>query len=298
MRLTAYVLASDPGNLEGSVLAYYDLVSRIVVSYDENGRGWTGAPAHTEECLQRLRSIDRAKKMTFSPGHYARVDNAPLDNDTFQRQAALDEASEGADWVLQIDTDEIIAAPHLFVRCIEEAAEANCAAVNYPATWLYSHAGGSWYLCRCRRGWRKMMDYPGPVAVRAGSRLEHCRRISAEYAFFHVDVKKSPSPLAWPNHVSVNKVIRASEGIFHFSWVRPKPWLEAKLGSWSHSAGRDWSGDIQRWIDANNYPITTTFRSQFVDMSLYNWPFMPVQIPEHVRGLLRQCLPVKEEVAS
>ena len=142
------------------------------------------------------------------------------------------------------------------------------------------------------------MDYPGPVAVKAGGRLVHCRRISEKHDFFHVDVSKNRSPLAWPNDVSVSKVIRASEGIFHFSWVRPQAWLEAKLGSWSHSAGRDWSHDIQRWIDASNYPIVTTFRSQFVDMSLYNWPFMPVQIPDKVRGLLGQCLPMKEDFAG
>src|SRR5271154_3815034 len=143
MRLNAYVLASDPGNLEASVLSYYDLVSHILVSYDENGLGWTGAPTpYAAECLERLRAIDRDKKMTFSAGHYARVEKSPLDNDTYQRQAALDEASQGADWVVQIDTDEVIGSADTFAQCIKEAVQAECDAMNYPATWLYSHARG------------------------------------------------------------------------------------------------------------------------------------------------------------
>jgi len=294
MKLTAYILASDPGKIEGSVLSYYDLVSRIVVSYDENGRGWTGSPAHTEECLRRLRSLDREKKMVFSPGHYARAEKAPLDNDTFQRQAALNEASEGADWILQIDTDEIIAAPDLFAACVTEAARTGYDAVNYPATWLYAHAGGSWYLCWCRRGWRRMIDYPGPVAVKAGSRLKHCRRISSEHKFFHVDVGRNPSPLAWPDGVAVSKVIRASEGIFHFSWIRPQAWLESKIASWGHhSAGlRDWNVDIERWLAAHRHPIRTSIQSQFIrETSLYHWSLAPVRVPARVDALLEECRP-------
>ena len=290
MKLHAYVLASDPGKLEASVLSYYDLVSRIVVSYDEEGRGWTGAPTpYAAECLRRLKAIDRDRKMVFSAGRYARVDHSPLDNDTYQRQAALDEASEGADGVVQIDTDEVIGSPKTFAECIAEAVRGGYTAMNYPATWLYSHAAGPWYLCRCLRGWRRLTDFPAPVVVRAGVKLTHCRQPGYGERFFHVDVSRKPNHLAWPPNVPVTRLIRREEGLFHFSWVRPRAWLEAKLASWSHSAGRDWSGDIRRWDRACKHPWLTCVESQFVKSSLYNWPLAPVKAPALVCELLEKC---------
>jgi len=290
MKIHAYVLASDPGKLEASVLSYYDLVSRIVVSYDEDGLGWTGVPTpYSAECLRRLRAIDSDKKMVYVAGRYARTEFDPLANDTYQRQDALDAASDGADWVLQIDTDEVIGAPDTFAKCMEEAIRADCDAMNYPATWLFSHAEGPWYLCRCRRGWGRVTDFPAPVMVRAGSELVHCRRVHRKSKFFHVDLNSTPSFLAWPERVPVNKIIERSEGIFHFSWVRPRAWLEAKLASWSHSGGRDWSGDLRRWDFACRRPWLASFLSQFVDTSLYNWPLAPVKAPDLVCDLLKRC---------
>ena len=51
MHLTAYVLAADPAWVGISVLSYYDLVEEMVISYDENGKGWTGAPIPVDECI-------------------------------------------------------------------------------------------------------------------------------------------------------------------------------------------------------------------------------------------------------
>ncbi len=44
MRLNAYVLAADPAWIEESVASYYDLVQRILVSFDDSGTSWTGHP--------------------------------------------------------------------------------------------------------------------------------------------------------------------------------------------------------------------------------------------------------------
>src|SRR4051794_39995802 len=51
MRLTGYLLAADPAWIELSVTSYYPLVSRIIVSYDERGLGWTGIDIPVQECL-------------------------------------------------------------------------------------------------------------------------------------------------------------------------------------------------------------------------------------------------------
>ena len=120
MRINAYILAADPAWIEASVLSYYDLVNEIIVSYDKNSRSWTGLPILVNECLDRLRKIDRSKKMRFCPGEYARLNFEPMENDTYQRQCALNEASKRADWVLQLDADEILSDPHEFYSCLVE----------------------------------------------------------------------------------------------------------------------------------------------------------------------------------
>ena len=58
METNAYILAADPAWIEASVRSYYDRVERIVVSYDEDGLGWTGVPLDIEQCLRRLRAMD------------------------------------------------------------------------------------------------------------------------------------------------------------------------------------------------------------------------------------------------
>ena len=59
MRLNAYLLAADPTWIEAGIGSYYDAVAQIVVSYDRNHRGFTGRPVPVDECLARMRAIDR-----------------------------------------------------------------------------------------------------------------------------------------------------------------------------------------------------------------------------------------------
>ena len=68
MKLAAYILAADPAWIDWSVPSYYDLVDRIIVSYDGDGLGWTGAPLQIEECLNRLRAIDVAYRTIAAEG--------------------------------------------------------------------------------------------------------------------------------------------------------------------------------------------------------------------------------------
>ena len=219
MKINAYILAADPAWIESSVLSYYPLAERIVVSYDESGFSWTGAPLDIDQCLKRLRAIDRDGKLDFCPGHYARREfySQPLENDTYQRQCALDRAGLDADWVLQLDTDEIIGDAAAFADCLMEAHRAGRAALNYPMLWLYCQAAQDWYLEWCDRGWRRTPGYPGPVAVRAGSHLTLARRI--ESGHFHVDLSRRGSRGSVPNGIKVARIISADEAIWHLSML-------------------------------------------------------------------------------
>src|SRR4051794_32393856 len=134
MRIHAYVLAADPTWLVSSVAVYYPHVDKIVVSYDEEHRGYTGAPVPSDTCLKYLRRLDGDGKLEFHPGKFASpgANGGPREAETRQRRVALRQAESGADWVLQIDTDEVLPRWQPLREAIDEAARRAIAAVEWP----------------------------------------------------------------------------------------------------------------------------------------------------------------------
>jgi hypothetical protein len=174
MKLAAYVLAADPTWVRTSVLAYYPYVSRIVVSYDRGGRGWSGAPVPARRCVAALRSIDVARKLRFVPGDHAGRHADLMAAETAQRQTALDIASAGADWVLQLDTDEVVPDAGALCRALADVPPAY-QGVAWPMRVLYRRLRGGRYLEVAAPDGGLHVEYPGPVAVRAGATLHHAR---------------------------------------------------------------------------------------------------------------------------
>jgi hypothetical protein len=254
-RINAYVLAAYPAWLEESVQSYYELVHRIVVSYDKSGLSWTGLPLPIDDCLTRLKSLDVHGKLDFRPGDYARTGRHPMENDTYQRQRALQQASDGADWVIQLDTDEVVANLGLFRESLMEADAGEYDALAYPARWLYQRISADFFLEGSSRLWRRLASYPGPVAVRAGVGLRHGRQGGTKlYAvgFSHEDL-----PLYFLPPAPVRKVISFNDAILHFGWIRSDDEMAAKLTSWGHAHDRDWSGPLRRWRRAARHPLLT-----------------------------------------
>lgn len=232
-RINAYVLAADPWWLEDSVESYYDLVDRIVVSYDEDALSWTGTPLPVDECLARLRAVDRDGKLDFRPGHFFHPDRSALANDTAQRQAALDQASEGADWVIQLDTDEVLLDADELLAAIDEAESRGCAAVEYPARYLYTRSRSGWMLETTRPFWRRRAGYPGPVVIRPGATLVHCRQ--SELPILRVDIAPTNTDPTHPADAIVHRVVRPDQAILHYSWVRDDDYMARKAGWSGHS---------------------------------------------------------------
>lgn len=262
MRINAYILAADPAWVEASVLSYYHLVNRIIVSYDEDGKGWTGVPIDIRQSLQRIRAIDTEKKMVYRAGHYARPEffGDPLRNDTFQRQAALNDASDGADWVLQFDTDEVVAEPAILAESVRAASGAGADAVHMPFRWIYLRTPSGTFVEACRRFWRADAVFHGPIAVRAGTQLDYSRRIKGTH--YHVDYhRRSLSPTT-RGQLS-DRIIRPSQAIYHLSWVREEEWLRRKFASWSHAHDRDWHPEVRRWLSARKAAARAVVTSQF-----------------------------------
>jgi hypothetical protein len=254
-RINAYILAADPAWLQESIQSYYDLAARIVVSYDKSGRSWTGKPLPADDCLALLKSVDPHGKLDFQPGDYARTDHTPLENDTYQRQQALQQASDGADWVIQLDTDEVVANVEVFRESLMEAHSGNYDSLVYPARNLYQRVTASLFLERSSRLWRPLASYPGPVAVRPGAALRLCRQGGSNLyvvGYSHQDLRMYHLP-----PVPVRKVISLNDAILHFSWIRSDEEMATKLTSWSHARDRDWSRPLRRWRWAARHPLLT-----------------------------------------
>ena len=261
MRINAYILAADPAWIEASVASYYALAETIVVSYDAEGLSWSGTPLPVEECLQRLRRIDPEGKFRFHAGHFARRECNPMENDTHQRQCALDLAGRDADWVLQFDTDEVLADPATFAHCLREAERGGFTAMEYPARWLYRSLGQGRYLERCSRFWRTIAGFPGPIAVRPGVRLHTARQCDG--SLFRVDFRRRNTDPWHGSEAPVHRVIRPHQGIFHYSWIREEAELLRKTSAWGHSR-EDWGAEIAYWRWAGQHPrlaeLTTPLR--------------------------------------
>ena len=249
--LNAYVLLADPAWIEASVLRYYDRVRRIVASYDEDSIGWSGQPINVAECIERLRVIDRAGKVHFLPGRYHDIPHDHLlEVETLQRQDALDEAGSDSDWVVQLDTDEVLLEPDTFFRAIGAADLAGHSGLHYPARWLFARLAGSIYLERATRRGRTWGVVPGDVAVRRASRLRLAR--AHDGASFEV---------TWSRRVTADLSISKSQAIAHLSTIRTDEEMQAKALTNGHARDFDWTTYLQQWTRAHDRPLTTVAKS-------------------------------------
>jgi hypothetical protein len=258
-RIAAYLLAADPNWLEESVRSYYDLIDHLVISYDETGTSWTGTAMPVDECLERLRAIDVDSKMRFAPGRYHRPGEHPLANETYQRSQALATAGENADWVIQLDTDEVLADPAEFRRSLLEAHRLGYTGLEYPARLLYQHVRDNLYLEQCRRLWTIAGHYPGPVAVRSGSRLTLARQ--GEVTLYRVDFRSTNTDPAHPADAPVHRVIRQSQAIMHYSMVRSDAHMKAKSRASGHAGDFDWDVLIAKWQWHRAHPFLAVART-------------------------------------
>ncbi len=277
MKLNAYILAADPAWIEASVLSYYDVVGRIVVSYDHDGRGWTGASIDVEQCLRRLKAIDHQHKLVFSPGRYARSEyfDRPIESETYQRQQALDEASQDADWVIQLDTDEIIPNTQLFTKCILDADRLKRDAVTYPSRGYSHRINRDWFLEFCRRGWRISTGRQAPYALKSYAKLNFARRHMG--SVYHVDCFNRQNMADYPHVQSADTVIAPGDSLIHLSWVRDEIALRGKFNTWGHAKDRNWNPLMEKWLCIKNRPLWSCFSSQF-ERGSDKWHLRPVRI--------------------
>jgi hypothetical protein len=287
MRLNAYVLAADPTLLQSSVLSYYEIVDTLIVSYDRRRIGWTGLPVPVDECLALLRAIDRDRKIKFVAGDFARLDRSPMENDTYQRRCALEEASTNCDWVLMLDADEVLPHPRKFLRHLREQVPSSYESVEWPMRPLFQRLPDGSFLEVCAQSGRQYSEFPGPIAVRPGVKLIEARRNTALQWRFDIAQPlkariKNRLKRLMGQQPAVHAHILEDEAIWHFTWSRTEHELRRKLSSWSHNLDFDtekylndvWRSAPQNWRQLQNfhpiYPDT--------------WPALrPARLPSAIR---------------
>jgi hypothetical protein len=255
VRLKAYILVADPAWIEQSVLSYYDAVEEIIVSYDKESRGWTGAPVAVDECLRRLRAIDRAGKMRFFPGIYHSPERDPMASETYQRQCAINQAGGDADWILQLDTDEMLLNPDRVAELLEYAAGKNIPAVEWPMRVFFQRLSDGRFLEVCESRSDGHFEYPAPIAVRPGTRLAFARRTGGPFlrAIVNGDRSLQASRPPEPNEHRID-FCREDEAIVHFSWVRTPAEIRSKIASWGHHEGiKTWLFYLLCWRSAPHF---------------------------------------------
>ncbi len=114
----AYVLLADPAYLLESVESYYHVVDTIVMSFDQDSISWTGEDLDIEPCVSIVERLDRDHKVRFVPGRFHGDGRTPIELETLQRNAAISSLGDSVDWILQIDSDEVVASPSRLVGSI------------------------------------------------------------------------------------------------------------------------------------------------------------------------------------
>jgi hypothetical protein len=253
VRVNAYVMAADPAFLAASVGSYYECVDRIVVTYDEDRVSWSGQPIPVDQCLAELRQLDRKGKLDLLPGKYARPELPPMNCETRQRRASLDAASIGADWVVQLDTDEVVPDVEVFLEMLRRADRAGADALEFPSRWLYARTGERRYLEASSRWWRVAAGYPGPLAVRAGAKLRLARQ--CEGSIFRVDFRMRNTDPWHPRRAAVDATVPVDKGVLHFSWVRSAEQMQAKAKISGHRDDFDWQASLRKWRFRQRHPV-------------------------------------------
>lgn len=288
-RVAAYVLLADPSFLVESISAYYPYVDRIILSYDESSTSWTGTTLPVDQCREIVRALDRERKCIEMPGRFARLEYEALVNETFQRQTALDAASHGADWVLQLDTDEVMLRPEVFFAALRRADAAGAGGLDFPSRWLYTRARSARYLELSTRFWRHAASYPGPLAVRAGTSLRLARQ--ADVPLYRVDFRSRNTDPWHPADAPVAEVVQPEEAVLHFSWVRDPAVIRRKFGWSGHAAEMKPPRIYRSWERRTRHPSLTAAstplrRSPGAWYRLSRIPEPPGGVPIQVAGSL------------
>lgn len=282
LRLGAYVLAADPAWLKSSIGRYYPLLDSLVVSVPSDGLGWTGNPVPAMECLDLVREADTRNIATVVTGSWSGY-RSPSEADTAQRRAALAAVDQSVDWILQIDTDEVLPDPQRLLEAMRLADDLDVPAIEWPMRVLYRTARRGKFIEVVATDGCPRYDYPGPIAVRPGVDLIDCRRASGRFLRMVVDGDVRSLQITRPPVEGELRrpALGSEEAIWHNSWARSPKEVHRKVSSWTHNEG----------LRTSLYYWTTWLPSR------WSWRFLR-DVHPFAQGLWPRLAPADQDVAA
>ncbi len=221
------LLAYDYEYAFNAIASYYPIADEILLGLDRDRLTWSRRPfgLDREKLDTFLRGIDTAKKIRIVEGDFHSA-ATPMENDTAERNALSHECRPG-NWVVQIDSDEILMNPEEF------------------RTWLLAQPTGIcataiWVTVFKVFGRQALVIVPpserAPVATMARGQYLLARETREP----HVE-----SPL----------------DLMHLSWGRTDEELRTKLDNWGHATDFDIERYFQFWrsVTLDNYPQFENF---------------------------------------
>lgn len=236
-RIGAYILAADPTWLRSSLERYYDHLDVLVISASRSNRGWTGRRILADECVAIALALDTRKIASVISGEWQDIDH-PMNADTRQRQDALAAMADRVNWVLQIDSDEILPDFEALRSALDRADALGLDVVDWPMQVLFRRVRGHYLRVVANNGQSKY-EYPGPIAVRPSLVLVEARRVQGPFLRPVVIGDRELTEVTRPRSSGEVRLefLRDDQAILHNSWARPFRDVRRKVLSWGHNQG-------------------------------------------------------------
>jgi hypothetical protein len=225
-------VAYDWELLAYSLPAIYKHVNAICLSVDVDCKSWSGNNFEIDwKGLNKLvEEIDADGKIMILRESFYNINRSPIANECFQRERMATVLGK-ADWIVQIDTDEIFINVEDFFECL-----------------------------------RKHTGTKRPMNIH-GMWINLIKQTRAGYIY---SVLKTP-PLAtnYPSYeygrTNSNFNVYTNSFLVHITWARPVEEIRQKLANWGHSNELKSEGFLKIWeaLDDTNWMYIKNFHPMF-----------------------------------
>jgi len=219
-------IAYDYQYAYAAIRAYYGIADEIILGLDADRLTWSQKPYELDmsELRKFVTLIDTRQKIRIIEDNF-HASSQPMENDSFERTELARHAQTG-NWIVQIDSDEIIQNPGEFVDWLTEHNP-----VEYTASGL----------------WISVFKVFGDQALVITPQTERTPIAT---------MSRQPYQVARYN--GQQRVVSPLQ-LLHFSWGRTRAELEQKLSNWGHAGEFDYAAYLAFWdsVTLENY---TEFR--------------------------------------
>jgi len=233
-------LAYDWKYAFSAIRSYYAIADEIILGIDRDRISWSGKPfVFDDQALAAfIADVDQAGKIRVIEGNYHGA-HWPMANDTGERRE-LGLACRPGNWVVQIDSDEILLNAGVFKTFMDGLGQ-DC----------------------CVRGlWLPVYKIVGNKALVVAGRAEKTSVATRSPQRYKLSRDTDQAQVDSPLHM------------LHLTWGRTEEELRQKLTNWSHSRDFDSAAAVNLWrsVTLENYQQLRNLHP----MDGPNWPYLEV----------------------